>query len=833
MRGAALTSPTPLSRRFVEWTLRHGRILWIVAMLLAVPALVRTAWLYAHLRSDLEELLPPDAESVVALKELRQRMPGLQYLGVVVEAQDTKGAERLLDELAARVRAYPPELVHSVRTGVSDEQKFVEDHAPLYADLADLQSVHDRIAARKEYESAKAFGADIDDEDAEPPPPLDFTDIEKKYHESDDAKRFPDGRFTDPNAHVSLMLIEVGAFSTGSEAGHALLDRVKADLAQLDPQKFAPGARVGFTGDVAINVEELSALVTDLTTSTLLVFVAVSAVILIFYRWWRSMIALIGPLLVATVLAFALVTLPPFRITELNSNTAFLGSIIIGNGINFGIILLARYLEERRNGVVQREALVTAVWGSRIGTLSAALAAGLSYASLVITHFRGFRQFGVIGGIGMVLCWVGAYALMPPLLAWLDRGEKAAPKPRSAGAGIMARLARGVEKAPVPVIVVTVILTALAAFSMRRLDRSAIETDFSQLRRADTFVSGEGFWGKKMDALLGRYLTPLAVLADDADQARKMAAAIEEARARPPLHDVVASVTTIDQVLPRDQEKKIALTEEIRGMLTPKIRSLVPPDKMDQVDKMLGKGPLVPITPDDLPPSFTTGMRERDGRLDRTVLVYPKPVKALWESDAIVAIARTLRDLAKSVDANHPPRIAGSLPVSADIISSIEHDGPLATAIALGGVMALVLLLLRRSLSTAFVIGSLILGVSWLTGAILALHVKINFANFIAFPITFGIGVDYSVNVMARYVADGERDITSAVASTGGAVGLCSMTTIIGYSSLLLAENRALFSFGLVAVLGEIACLTTAVVVVPAIVLVIRRGRRTEASSQA
>jgi predicted exporter len=312
-----------------------------------------------------------------------------------------------------------------------------------------------------------------------------------------------------------------------------------------------------------------------------------------------------------------------------------------------------------------------------------------------------------------------------------------------------------------------------------------------------------------------------------------MAAAIEEARARPPLHDVVASVTTIDQVLPRDQEQKIVLTEEIRGMLTPKIRSLVPADKIDQVDKLLGKGPLVPLTPDDLPPSFTTGMRERDGRLDRTVLVYPKPVKALWESDAIVAIARTLRDLAKGVDANHPPRIAGSLPVSADIISSIEHDGPLATAIALGGVMALVLLLLRRSSSTAFVIGSLILGVVWLTGAILALHVKINFANFIAFPITFGIGVDYSVNVMARYVADGERDITSAVASTGGAVGLCSMTTIIGYSSLLLAENRALFSFGLVAVLGEIACLTTAVVVVPAVVLVMRRGRRTEASSQA
>ena len=60
--------------------------------------------------------------------------------------------------------------------------------------------------------------------------------------------------------------------------------------------------------------------------------------------------------------------------------------------------------------------------------------------------------------------------------------------------------------------------------------------------------------------------------------------------------------------------------------------------------------------------------------------------------------------------------------------------------------------------------------------------------------------------------------MVDAVRTTGGAVALCSLTTIIGYSSLLLAENRALFLFGLLAVLGEVACLTTAVIVMPAFV---------------
>jgi predicted RND superfamily exporter protein len=110
--------------------------------------------------------------------------------------------------------------------------------------------------------------------------------------------------------------------------------------------------------------------------------------------------------------------------------------------------------------------------------------------------------------------------------------------------------------------------------------------------------------------------------------------------------------------------------------------------------------------------------------------------------------------------------------------------------------------------------------------------VKINFCNFVAYPITFGIGVDYSVNVMTRYVQDGERDLTGAVRSTGAAVGLCSLTTIIGYSSLLLAKNRALYLFGATAVLGEVACLTAAVVALPALLVCIRRMKTGLASKR-
>jgi predicted RND superfamily exporter protein len=93
-----------------------------------------------------------------------------------------------------------------------------------------------------------------------------------------------------------------------------------------------------------------------------------------------------------------------------------------------------------------------------------------------------------------------------------------------------------------------------------------------------------------------------------------------------------------------------------------------------------------------------------------------------------------------------------------------------------------------------------------------------------------GIGVDYPVNVVSRDEQDGAGDILKAVRSTGSAVALCSLTTIIGYSSLLMAENQALFNFGVLAVLGELSCLTVALVSMPALVLLARRGDRRRSS---
>lgn len=822
------SEPGPRTRAFVEFTLRYGRWIWLAALLLAIPAGWRTAGLYLHLKSDLEELLPRSSPSVKAADELRARMPGLQYLGVVVDVGDASrlpAGERFIDDLAARIRTYPPSLVRAVRTGSGEERAFLEKHAALYVDLDDLRFIRGRVEARRDWEVSRETGSALDDDT--PPPSLDFREIEKKY----DAKLPHRGaretdRYSSKDLHLTMLLVEVGGFDSGSAHGKELLSRVQADIAGLGgTAAYAPGLRIGYSGDVAIAVEELDALVSDLALSSAIVLFAVVGVIILYYRWARSVVVLVPTLLLAAVYAFALASLPPFNVTSLNSNTAFLGAIIVGNGVNFGIVLLARYVEERRRGKDTHDALVVAVGSARIGTLSAALGAGVAYASLVSTTFRGFRQFGIIGGIGMVMSWAMAFVAMPPLIAWVDRRQGAAFT-RRAGASFTGTVARMVVGYPVVVLTIGLVLTGFAIVEVSRFDSSEIESDMSKLRRKDTWTRGEGYWGARMDSVLGSYLTPTVILADTTAQADAIAARLHDETSHGDLGAMISDIRTLDDVLPREQAAKLAEAAAIREDMTPKMWSLVAPERRTELERLLGDEDEKPVTLADLPRNFLIGLLERDGTAGRTVLVFPRESKALWEGAPLVGFVDALRSAA-TAGGPRPARVAGALPLSADILRSIRHDGAVTSALAFSGVVAVVVLMLRRQSTTLYVIGSLTVGVLWLIAATMVLGVKINFANFIAFPITFGIGVDYAVNVMSRYVQDGRHDVVRTIRATGSAVALCSLTTIIGYSSLLVAENRALFLFGVVAVLGELACITTALTLLPAVlVLVERRAQR-------
>jgi predicted RND superfamily exporter protein len=147
----------------------------------------------------------------------------------------------------------------------------------------------------------------------------------------------------------------------------------------------------------------------------------------------------------------------------------------------------------------------------------------------------------------------------------------------------------------------------------------------------------------------------------------------------------------------------------------------------------------------------------------------------------------------------------------------MKHDGPRATALGLTAALIICALAFGSLRLSVAAITSLLVGVVLMLGGLAWTRAMLNFSNFVVLPITFGISADYAINVLRRYQAEGSMSAQGALASTGGAVAMCSATTIIGFGSLLAAKNQALYSFGVFAVAGEVTMLATAALALPAV----------------
>jgi hypothetical protein len=392
----------------------------------------------------------------------------------------------------------------------------------------------------------------------------------------------------------------------------------------------------------------------------------------------------------------------------------------------------------------------------------------------------------------------------------------------ASGPGVAGRVADFVVSRPRVVLAGTALLFVVGVLGMAQRRDDWLETDFSRLRRADSFVSGERYWGKRMDATLQRYLTPTVVLTDSAAQAEAVEGAARELMASGKAAGLIASVRSASDVLPATRDQALAEARRLDAALTPSMRAALPPEQRALVDRFLSSKGLTAVTPADVPPALAAGLRDRDGRFDRNVLIFPKLTSDTWKMGHIAEFTHDVRQL---VEAAAPTAaVTGPLLVSNDIIDAMRRDGPRATAIALAVTLLVVLLTFHSFEFSLLAMGSLAVGVSLMLGFGAWVGQRLNFTNFIALPITFGIAADYSINVLKRSQSNGNpRD---AVAHTGGAVALCSLTTVIGFGSLLVAENQALYSFGELAVTGELTCLGTAVLAVPAYLLLHTRGLR-------
>jgi uncharacterized protein len=813
-----------------RWLLWRRWILW-ASVLLGVLALARTVLTYANLRTEFEELLPDSAPSVGAAKVAKERLYGLRHLGIVVEAVADAPADRargIADELGQRIEAYPPTLVTSLRKDSTAERSFFERRGLELMAPEDVATLRKAVEERRDWEVSRHTGLSIEDEDA-PAPQLPLKELQKKYSkqlglDGDEPTR---SRFESADGRVQVLIVQTPTSLKSHQVDRDLLRRVRADIASLRLEEGPGHVQIGYAGDVASRIEETDGLVADLGLSSVLVTVAVALVVALFYRSWRAIPVLGLPLALGTCLTFLVVALPPLGIVSLNSNTAFLGAIIVGNGINSGIILLARFREELQGGLCAHPAMRRAVEATWRPTLAASIAASAAYGSLLATDFRGFEEFGWLGGIGMLVCWLVNYALIP-LIGGFYLGEATRPPSVAdkAEAPFSERLAAQVLSGPRLVLAFAVVTVLACAIGLWQRRHDPIEYDVSRLRRADSWVNGERYWAQRMDAVLGRYLTPAVVMTDSPEQARRVAERLKELQAQGRAGGLIATVRTLEDVLPSTTAISAEEAKRIAKAVTPKLRDRLTEEQKRILDKALAPDNLRPVQVSELPASFLMGLRSRDGSVDRNVLVFPRLGAGSWDASRVTAFASDLRAAATIEGTAHP--VASAICLSADIASALTADGPRATWVSLGIVLVVCLLAFRSLGYSVLAMVTLAIGVTWMLGAMAWSGQRLNVSNFVALPITFGIAADYSINMLRRYKSDGAANVRRALAGSGGAIGLCSLTTIIGFGSLLGANNRALFSFGLFAVTGEITCLAAALTALPAMIILRQRAGRDE-----
>ncbi|MBA3463263.1 MAG: MMPL family transporter [Deltaproteobacteria bacterium] len=782
--------------RYVGFLQNHTRAI-LAGSLLAVIASAYLVAVHLPLHADFAYLLPADAPSVKAMEAMAARMPARDTTLLLITAPDPATRAAAGAEAVAGLGSIDRSLIERIETDDDATRTMVRAHRHLFASLADLIAVRDALAARITAAKDKANPLLLDLDDA--PAPRDaLDDLRVKRKEAE--ARLDRADHVSADGTVQVIVIRTAFVASNVELDHQLEAKLDTLIARIETAY--PGAELGLAGGVPTNAAEHRALVQGVLLSSLITAVLVALVLLVHLRSVRVLVLLTTNIAAATLVSFGVAA---FTVGHLNAATAFLGAIIAGNGVNYGILLVARYGEERRKWAA-RDAMVIAIQGTLKPTLVASLGAAIAYGALGATRFRGFADFALIGGIGMLVCWIATFVLLPVLVLRWAHTPKREPS-RMFGRFVVR--AFGFRSPVVACTVAGAAVLVTGVIAWRYLATDPFEYDMTQMRSQASDAVEARRWMTVSDAAFGRGLAGIAgqtfVAVDHPSQVPALVASLRAAGEREP---VIGPVGSILDVIPADQPAKLAVLSEIRTQIDDVAPEL---SEVDRADLLALRPPddLGALRPKDLPPALAARLTERDGTIGAIVAIKPGPAFSDHDGRALIRFAAAIRAAAPA-DAT----IAGPAVLFADVFTQIRRDGPIVVIVASLGILLMVLLVVGPNRRSAAVLVATAAGSVAMIAACAVAGIKITFLDFVALPIALGLGIDYAINVADRATTDDPR---VALQSTGGTVLVCSLTTIIGYASLLVSDNLAIRGFGLASLIGEVTCVAAALVIVPAI----------------
>lgn len=630
------------------------------------------------------------------------------------------------------------------------------------------------------------------------------------------------------------------------------------------------GVTMRLSGATALSLDELKSASVGAQMASLGSFLGVSLVMLAGLRsLWLVLSVQIGLVLGLIFTA----TFAALFLGQLNLISVAFSVMYIGIGADYAIYLSLRYRELAAHADSHRSALKRAVrhvGGSlEIGTLTTAI----GFFCFIPTSYRGVAELGIISGAGMFISLFVTLGILPAFLGLHRPIRHIGPHAEHKE---LPRFLQGFLTFPLRysrvVLAVCAIIAVLAVVQLEfaSFDRNPLNLQDPTAESVRTF----------RELLQDSRHSPwsLAALAKSPEEASALKAKLEKL-------PVVDKVLTLDDFVPKDQAEKLELIDQLAVVLGLQIDTDVakapptPGEEAAALRQFLATlSAHLATHPDaaDAPMGF---------RLEAQLALLVENIQALPEparTEALHRVAKVLlgslgsqlRQLSDALKA-HPVGVA-DLPedvrerwVSKNGIQRVEiqpkedlHDpeamrrfvdqvrqiAPHATGVpvlflessdavvqaflqAFGyAILAITLVLfltMEKKVDVLLVLAPLFLA-SLLTGAAMALMgVHFNFANIIALPLVFGMGVDNCIHMVHRFRTAPPRDGILLHTSTALAVVLSALTNISGFGNLSISPHRGMASMGIMLSIGMLTTLLCSMIVLPALLAQIeRRDRR-------
>ncbi len=576
--------------------------------------------------------------------------------------------------------------------------------------------------------------------------------------------------------------------------------RVCADWNAPCPQMLVTG-RTAYVAELSLKMR--SDVISSVGSSALLV----ALLFWLGFRRVRPLLAIMNVLLLCCVIAVAIGAL---LFHELNMITIGLCSILVGLGVDFGMMLYGIYQSERDDGHSHETAIAAALRHHGSGIIFGALTTAAAFLCLLLSGCDGFAQLGVLIACGILV----AGALMMTVF-FVFIGKKYEPRSNDwlrAGVGRFLRFALAHPRRLF--LATTALLLALTAYCFLPVGRIRFEADPKSLEPKNSLA---GAALRAIQSRLAAAAEPVLVIVEtkDAQDFHRSWSHLQSAWNALVEQGRIKSATS-PAAFALSPERVKGNAAKLASMRFPELRAALaatldregmPADSFASAFSLLdalgaiAAGDLRPLDWQRSLPESSSSWFIIDhflGRSPNVGVAYVVPAKTLSSFQEKEQLREMLT--VPGVDAH----ISGWSYTLQDLVPWAKGRLVTLTATMIALNVALLLFLFRRAFPIVVLMLSLALSVGAMVASLKLFGVPLNLFNVLAFPLVLGVGVDYGIYVaIAMRAPDPRRELASIMKP----VLLSGLTTVAGFGSLITSQNPSLRGLGVVCAFGVGWCL--------------------------